>query len=122
MDPRYTFGQLIIWGMFPKFFTQQQANTSFFHVSLYSSQTPYTSPKEAEVYEKSLPSYEQIQMKVVGAAECLGVQSAPVLPVRAGGCTQPVVEAKAEVHRNSEKDGDAHNDEASQEKVTKCYW
>ncbi|XP_060132859.1 barttin [Zootoca vivipara] len=82
-----------------------------------SSQTPYTSQKEAEVYEKSLPSYEQIQTKVAGA-ESVGVLSAPVPPVRAEGCIQPVVQAKAEVHRDSESDGDSCKDPMSQKDAT----
>ncbi|XP_028587852.2 barttin [Podarcis muralis] len=85
-----------------------------------SSQTPYTNQKEAEVYEKSLPSYEQIQMKVAGA-ESVGVLSAPVPPVRAEGCTQPVVQAKAEVHRDSESDGDSCKDPMSQKDTTRLY-
>ncbi|XP_053103432.1 barttin [Hemicordylus capensis] len=82
-----------------------------------SSQTPYTSQKEADVYEKSLPTYEQTQTKVVGAAECLGVPSAPALLVSQGGCVQPVVQAKAEVHRASESDGDP----ASQREAMRFY-
>uniref|UniRef100_A0A670I4N0 Barttin CLCNK type accessory subunit beta n=1 Tax=Podarcis muralis TaxID=64176 RepID=A0A670I4N0_PODMU len=75
---------------------------------------------EAEVYEKSLPSYEQIQMKVAGA-ESVGVLSAPVPPVRAEGCTQPVVQAKAEVHRDSESDGDSCKDPMSQKDSTRLF-
>ncbi|XP_061486465.1 barttin isoform X2 [Rhineura floridana] len=78
-----------------------------------SFQTSYTSQKEADFYEKSLPSYEQIQMKVA-STECLGVLSAPVPPARVGGSIQPVVQARAEVHRDSESDGDASKDPPSQ--------
>lgn len=92
-------------------------------LSLLSSQTPYTSQQEAEAYEKSLPSYEQIQMKIVGAAESLGVQSAPVLPIRAGECTQSVIQAKADIHRNLESKGETYNDPAvSQREATGLYW
>ncbi|XP_062974258.1 barttin [Elgaria multicarinata webbii] len=83
-----------------------------------SSQAPYTSQKEADVYEKSLPSYEQIQMKAAGAAECLGVLPIPVPPVGAGECIQPIVQAKAEVHRDSESDTGTYKDLASQKKGT----
>ncbi|XP_033006901.1 barttin [Lacerta agilis] len=83
-----------------------------------SSQTPYTSQKQTEVYEKSLPSYEQIQMKVAGA-ESAGVLSASVPPVMAEGCIQPVVQAKAEVHRDSESDGDSCKDPMPQKDATR---
>lgn len=86
-----------------------------------SSQTPYTSQKEADAYEKSLPSYEQIQMKVVGAAEPLGVQSAPDPSVRTDGCDHPVVQAKVDVHRNLESDGETYKDPGSQIEATSLY-
>ncbi|KAJ7332676.1 hypothetical protein JRQ81_014856 [Phrynocephalus forsythii] len=88
-----------------------------------SSQTPYTSQKQADVYEKSLPSYEQVQKNMAGIpAECLGaLPVAPVPLVREGEHIQQVVEAKAEVHRNSESDGDACNDPGSQKTATRPY-
>ncbi|XP_070602039.1 barttin isoform X2 [Erythrolamprus reginae] len=65
-----------------------------------SLQTQYTSQKEADIYEKSLPTYEQIQTN--SSAECLGTLPVPVPLVRRGGHLQPHVHAKAEVHRDSE--------------------
>ncbi|XP_066480702.1 barttin [Tiliqua scincoides] len=86
-----------------------------------SFQTPYTNQKEADAYEKSLPSYEQIQMKVVGTAESLGVQSALIPSARAGGCIQPVIEAKVDVHRDLESDGETYKDPVSQTEATRLY-
>uniref|UniRef100_A0A8C8SVE4 Barttin CLCNK type accessory subunit beta n=1 Tax=Pelusios castaneus TaxID=367368 RepID=A0A8C8SVE4_9SAUR len=74
-----------------------------------SSHTPYTSQEEANVYEKSLPSYEQIQMNAKDSVEGLGVQTVPLLgdsALKTGGGTRPFVQAKAEVHRISENDGE----------------
>uniref|UniRef100_A0A6J0U5U8 Barttin n=1 Tax=Pogona vitticeps TaxID=103695 RepID=A0A6J0U5U8_9SAUR len=88
-----------------------------------SSQMPYTSQKEADVYEKSLPSYEQVQKNMAAApVECLGaLPVAPIPLVRAEGHSQPIVQAKAEVHRNSESDGDACRDPGSQKATIKTY-
>ncbi|KAM7162973.1 barttin [Macrochelys suwanniensis] len=80
------------------------------------SQTPYTSQEEANVYEKSLPSYEQIQRKARGSVECLGIQMAPLLgdcELKPRGCPHPFVQAKAEVHRISENNGETYSDPAS---------
>ncbi|XP_025062466.1 barttin isoform X9 [Alligator sinensis] len=82
-----------------------------------SSQTPYTSQEEAKVYEKSLPSYDQIQMKTEGSAEDQEVQCAPApsgSELRTGAHTQPTVQAKAEVHRDSGSDGKTYKDPAAQ--------
>ncbi|CAM4606549.1 barttin isoform X1 [Caretta caretta] len=81
------------------------------------SQTPYTSQEEANVYEKSLPSYEQIQRKAKGSVECLGIQTAPLLgdcELKTRGCPRPVVQAKAEVHRISESNGETCRDPVPQ--------
>ncbi|XP_025062461.1 barttin isoform X3 [Alligator sinensis] len=81
------------------------------------SQTPYTSQEEAKVYEKSLPSYDQIQMKTEGSAEDQEVQCAPApsgSELRTGAHTQPTVQAKAEVHRDSGSDGKTYKDPAAQ--------
>ncbi|XP_067391571.1 barttin [Emydura macquarii macquarii] len=81
------------------------------------SQTAYTSQEEANVYEKSLPSYEQIQMKAKDSVERPGVQTAPLLgdcELKTGGCTHLFVQAKAEIHRISENDGETPQDPASQ--------
>uniref|UniRef100_A0A8C3H6R7 Barttin CLCNK type accessory subunit beta n=1 Tax=Chrysemys picta bellii TaxID=8478 RepID=A0A8C3H6R7_CHRPI len=79
-------------------------------------QTPYTSQEEANVYEKSLPSYEQIQRKAKGSMECLGIQMAPLLgdcELKTRGCPHPFVQAKAEVHRISENNGETYRDPAT---------
>ncbi|KAH1166603.1 barttin isoform X1 [Mauremys mutica] len=81
------------------------------------SQTPYTSPEDANAYEKSLPSYEQIQRKAKGSVECLGIQMAPLLgdcELKPRGCPHSFVQAKAEVHRISENNGETHRDPATQ--------
>lgn len=91
-----------------------------FLLSWHSSQTSYTTQKEAEVYEKSLPSYEEVQMKAAGA-EYLGVQTASHLPARPGEGTHLVVQAKAEVHRDSDSNGSIHKDPESQKNPTRLY-
>ncbi|NXR05144.1 BSND protein, partial [Sagittarius serpentarius] len=56
-------------------------------------QAPCPNQEATSTYEKSLPSYEQIQRQAVG--------SAPLPPTgqpRPRSCSQPVVQAKAEVH------------------------
>ncbi|XP_019356784.1 PREDICTED: barttin [Gavialis gangeticus] len=81
------------------------------------SQATYTSQEEAKAYEKSLPSYDQIQMKIEGSAGDQEVQCAPPLPgsmLRTGARTQPTVQAKAEVHRDSGSDGKTYKDPAAQ--------
>ncbi|XP_068098522.1 barttin [Hyperolius riggenbachi] len=69
------------------------------------STTPYTSSKEAESYEASLPSYEQIQITVEGPGEPQGNQSAPPVPPVPQAIlvdfSQPTLQAEVEVHRNS---------------------
>uniref|UniRef100_A0ACB8F3Z1 Uncharacterized protein n=1 Tax=Sphaerodactylus townsendi TaxID=933632 RepID=A0ACB8F3Z1_9SAUR len=87
----------------------------------YSSQTAYTTQKEAEIYEKSLPTYEQVQMKGTGASECLGVRTASDLLARVGEGTQLIVQAKAEVHMDSESNGGIHRDPESQRNPTSLY-
>nr|XP_006133582.1 barttin [Pelodiscus sinensis] len=80
------------------------------------SQTPYTSQEEANVYETSLPSYEQIHEMAKGSVECLRVQTAPLLgngELQPGECPHPFVQAKAEVHRISENDGETYSEPAS---------
>ncbi|KAG8555362.1 hypothetical protein GDO81_017673 [Engystomops pustulosus] len=66
-----------------------------------SSTTPYTSSKDAERYEATLPSYEQIQIKVEELGEDKLVQSVPPLPQSMLGDSQAKVQAKVEIHRNS---------------------
>ncbi|XP_013928265.1 PREDICTED: barttin [Thamnophis sirtalis] len=73
-----------------------------------SLQTQYTSQKEADIYEKSLPTYEQIQTN--SSAECVGTLPVPVPLVRTGRHLQPYVHAKAEVHRASESNGSPNRD------------
>ncbi|XP_063156210.1 barttin [Candoia aspera] len=75
-----------------------------------SLQTPYTSQKEADIYEKSLPSYEQIQSKRDSSAECLGILPTPVPLVKTGRHIQPHVHTTAEVHKDSESNGGPNRD------------
>ncbi|XP_063794784.1 barttin [Pseudophryne corroboree] len=66
------------------------------------STTPYTSSKEAERYETTLPSYEQIHIKVEELGEPMLDQSIPPFPqAMITGHSQPKVQAKVEIHRNS---------------------
>lgn len=65
------------------------------------STTPYTSSKDAEQYEATLPSYEQIQIKVEELGEEKLLQSVPPLPQSVLGDSQAKVQAKVEIHRNS---------------------
>uniref|UniRef100_A0A8C0IUG6 Barttin CLCNK type accessory subunit beta n=1 Tax=Chelonoidis abingdonii TaxID=106734 RepID=A0A8C0IUG6_CHEAB len=68
--------------------------------------------KDANAYEKSLPSYEQIQRKAKGSVECLGIQMAPLLgdcELKPRGCPHSFVQAKAEVHRISENNGETQS-------------
>ncbi|NXW58863.1 BSND protein, partial [Eurystomus gularis] len=55
---------------------------------------PCPSQEAANTYEKSLPSYEQIQRQVVGSALL-----PPTAQPRPRSCSQPAMQAKAEVHR-----------------------
>ncbi|NWX09080.1 BSND protein, partial [Caloenas nicobarica] len=52
---------------------------------------PCPNQEATSSYEKSLPSYEQIQQQAMG--------SAPTAQPRPRSCSQPVVHARAEVHR-----------------------
>ncbi|OCT82767.1 barttin [Xenopus laevis] len=70
------------------------------------SSTQYTSSKEAELYEIGLPSYEQIHIKVEEPGEGKDVQSVPTLlqPLFLD-CSQRTLQAKIEIHRNGDNDG-----------------
>ncbi|XP_077189724.1 barttin [Paroedura picta] len=81
-----------------------------------SSQTSYTMQKEAEAYEKSLPTYEEVQTKVAGAA---GVQTASNQLARSGGGNQMLVQAKADVHRDSDINRSIHRDPESHKNPTR---
>ncbi|XP_069498218.1 barttin [Ambystoma mexicanum] len=72
------------------------------------SQTPYTSAEEARRYETSLPSYDQIEIKVVGSAESQGLQSVPpsLRSELESNCAPLPAHAKVIVHRDSESDED----------------
>ncbi|XP_074858842.1 barttin isoform X2 [Carettochelys insculpta] len=81
------------------------------------SQTPYTSEEEANVYETSLPSYDQIQRKAKGSEEHLRVQTAPLLgdcELKTGDCPHPFIQATADVHRISENNEETYRDPAAQ--------
>uniref|UniRef100_A0A8C5R8K2 Barttin CLCNK type accessory subunit beta n=1 Tax=Leptobrachium leishanense TaxID=445787 RepID=A0A8C5R8K2_9ANUR len=67
------------------------------------STTHYTTSKEAERYETSLPSYEQIEKKVEGPAEPEGDHSVPpFLQHTLLTCSKSKLQAKVEIHRNSD--------------------
>ncbi|NXI15267.1 BSND protein, partial [Irena cyanogastra] len=55
---------------------------------------PCPNPEATSTYEKSLPSYEQVQRQAVSSAP----PAAPAQP-RARSCSQPAVQARAEIHR-----------------------
>ncbi|NWR62082.1 BSND protein, partial [Bucorvus abyssinicus] len=64
-------------------------------------QAPCPNQEATSTYEKSLPSYEQIQRQVVGSAPLpLTTQ------LRPRSCSQPAMQAKAEVHRELGDVGD----------------
>ncbi|NXJ79548.1 BSND protein, partial [Trogon melanurus] len=56
-------------------------------------QAPCPNKEATSTYEKSLPSYEQIQRQAVGSA-----QLPPSPQPRPRSCSQPAMQAKAEVH------------------------
>ncbi|NXA93477.1 BSND protein, partial [Melanocharis versteri] len=66
---------------------------------------PCPNQEASNTYEKSLPSYEQVQRQ--------GVSSAPLPPTaqpRSRSCSQPAVQAKAEIHWELEAAGDPLQD------------
>ncbi|NWH49076.1 BSND protein, partial [Fregata magnificens] len=62
---------------------------------------PCPEQEATSTYEKSLPSYEQIQRQGVGSAPL-----PPMAQPRPRSCSQPAVQAKAEVHRELGGAGD----------------
>ncbi|XP_075471627.1 barttin [Ascaphus truei] len=65
--------------------------------------TPYVSSQGSELYETSLPSYEQIQIKVEGPGGQPQNQSAsPFLQSMLAECSHPTLQAKVDIHRNSD--------------------
>ncbi|XP_009558977.2 barttin isoform X2 [Cuculus canorus] len=56
-------------------------------------QPPCPNQEATNTYEKSLPSYEQIQIQAAGSAPLR-----PTTQLRPRSCSQPAVQAKAEVH------------------------
>ncbi|NXO02044.1 BSND protein, partial [Rhinopomastus cyanomelas] len=66
-----------------------------------SLQAPCPEQEDTSAYEKSLPSYEQIQRQAVG----LALLPATAQP-RPHGCGQPALQATAEVHRELGAAGD----------------
>ncbi|NXK71323.1 BSND protein, partial [Amazona guildingii] len=61
---------------------------------------PCAKQEASSAYEKSLPSYEQVQRQGVGSALL------PTAQHRAHACSQPAVQARAEVHRELGGSGD----------------
>ncbi|NWX12685.1 BSND protein, partial [Aegotheles bennettii] len=73
------------------------------HSSFTSSLVePCPDHETTSTYEKSLPSYEQIQRQAVGS-----VLLPPMAQPRPRSCSQPAMQAKAEVHRELGDAGDA---------------
>ncbi|NWH76147.1 BSND protein, partial [Piaya cayana] len=60
---------------------------------LSSLQSPCPNQESTNTYEKSLPSYEQIQRQAEGSAPL-----PPTTQPRPRSCSQPAVQAKAEIH------------------------
>ncbi|XP_075616709.1 barttin [Balearica regulorum gibbericeps] len=65
------------------------------------SQAPCPGQEATSTYEKSLPSYEQIQKQEMGSALL-----PPTAQPRPRSCSQPAVQAKAEVHQELGGAGD----------------
>ncbi|XP_067996769.1 barttin [Melanerpes formicivorus] len=76
-------------------------------------QAPCPNEEATSIYEKSLPSYEQIQRQEVGSA-LLPLMAQP----RARSCSQPAMQAKAEVHREPGGAGDPPQEPVLQLEVT----
>ncbi|NWS22115.1 BSND protein, partial [Pachyramphus minor] len=66
---------------------------------------PCPDQEATSTYEKSLPSYEQIQRQAVGSTPL-----PPMAQPRSRSCSQPAVQAKAEVHRELGAAGDPPQD------------
>ncbi|NWX51212.1 BSND protein, partial [Steatornis caripensis] len=70
---------------------------------------PCPNQEATSTYEKSLPSYEQVQRQAVGLA-----QLPPMAQPRPRSCSQLAVQAKAEVHRELGDAGDPPREPAPQ--------
>ncbi|NWY38260.1 BSND protein, partial [Sylvia atricapilla] len=70
--------------------------------------TPCPNQEATSTYEKSLPSYEQIQRQVVSSAPPL-----PTAQPRSRSCSQSAVQARAEIHRELGGAGDPSQDLAA---------
>ncbi|NXI96319.1 BSND protein, partial [Psophia crepitans] len=68
---------------------------------ILSLQAPCPSLEATSTYEKSLPSYEQIQRQAAGSAPL-----PPTAQPRLRSCSQPAMQAKAEVHQELGGAGD----------------
>ncbi|NXG73079.1 BSND protein, partial [Baryphthengus martii] len=82
----------------------QLATCSFFTLSL---QAPCPNQNATSTYEKSLPSYEQIQRQEAGSAPL-----PPMAQTRPRSCSQLAMQAKAEVHWELRNAGDAPQEPA----------
>ncbi|NWU95362.1 BSND protein, partial [Upupa epops] len=69
--------------------------------SKLSLQAPCLRQEDTSPYQKSLPSYEQVQRQAVGLAPL-----PPTVQPRPSSCSQPALQAKAEVHRELGTAGD----------------
>ncbi|XP_066048042.1 barttin [Chamaea fasciata] len=68
---------------------------------------PCPNQEVTSTYEKSLPSYEQVQRQVVSSAP-----PPPVAQPRSRSCSQSAVQARAEIHREMGGAGDPSQDPA----------
>ncbi|NWR06438.1 BSND protein, partial [Paradoxornis webbianus] len=68
---------------------------------------PCPNQEATSTYEKSLPSYEQVQRQVVSSAP-----PPPVAHPRSRSCSQSAVQARAEIHRELGGAGDPSQDPA----------
>ncbi|XP_053549959.1 barttin [Bombina bombina] len=68
------------------------------------SSTPYTSSKDAERFEATLPTYEQIQIKVEEPGEAKGnLSTNPFLQPMVVDLSQPTVKAAVEIHNEKQR-------------------
>lgn len=82
-----------------------------------SLQAPCPNQEATSTYEKSLPSYEQIQRQVVDSALL------PLMaPLRPRSCSQPAMQAKAEVHRELGGAGDPPREQALRMETVADSW
>ncbi|XP_053928374.1 barttin isoform X1 [Cuculus canorus] len=80
-------------------------------------QPPCPNQEATNTYEKSLPSYEQIQIQAAGSAPLR-----PTTQLRPRSCSQPAVQAKAEVHWELEGVGEPPREPTPQLEMAAGTW